>query len=454
MDDVLIRHQLYVRSLHSVEPLNAVTKNLCPNLRSTHYSLHRDESNSVLGMLGIASQAPLLQTLSIRHINTVSRELLDELSNLLKSLSHLKMLDLEFSYRINPGTTKRIFEISRHCESLHLSYGDIKPIRSPSDAAEGKEPQYRLQTVKDAMDRMEGIQFRDLAIGIPGSVQESVILIPLLERCHFLERLDLIEVQNHDTMVQVARILGSKTRPRLKCLQIGQIPCNGIDYSILLRAVGCQGIGARNDGDPMDEGGLQTLAFGWSACFDARMVAIAPQYVSNTLTSLDLGNRKISWTVLVYLTSRLSKLRSLVALIPKGVESDSLHYRRYQEGTSGNRAMEYIFSQIGKFTELEEWRLQSLIPLMDLTNGFLGPLAELKKLERLSLQSYISYVKFKSEDMKWMLEHWPRLRYFEVRVGRIPAWHPDSSNPPKNPVIEELRVGRLWLEIDADRMVL
>ncbi|KAF9356062.1 hypothetical protein BGX26_005783 [Mortierella sp. AD094] len=486
----LARHQGYVRSLTFFDNFYYAPGDLLfPNLRILDYNpFSWADYSGVIMTMDLALQAPLLQRLTIRHINTISEELMDKLCDALESLSLLKKLELNFLCYVNTGTTYRIIESARHCESLRLCWEKGMPTLDPFKISASPNPGCQANLVKNSMDRMEGFRIRDLAIGLPSEDQEYAILVPLLERCCLLERLYLIRVRNSTTIQQVSRILKSKKHTRLKHLQIGDIPNHHRDDIVdLFSAFGSQGSEDRTCEKSTDEGGLRTLKFvNVQPYIDLLVFQALPRYFSNTLAGLDLGSHMISLEELVCIASSLPKLKSLAASIPidviegdeevlelffqsswvcLGIRKLDLHilvtsnlcpvYQRCWKGSPEDRCMDYVFLQIGKFTEPEEWCLESSVPVMDQTNGYLDQLKDLKELRSLILQSYVGYTELTSSDMRWMLENWPKLRYFEVDVGDIPSWHPNFRRTlPKNPVIKELLLGRPWLEIEAEAMVL
>ncbi|KAF9993889.1 hypothetical protein BGZ79_001392, partial [Entomortierella chlamydospora] len=304
--DVFDRYQGHMRSITSYGD-RIYHRLSCPNLRSL------DCAYFTYAILETASRAPLLQSLIIRNFNIVNGETLGYLFNALKCLPLLRNLRLYFNYRINAGTAQRIIGASRHCESLYLAWKLFA-----SEYRVGKlESGYEIESVKNAMDQMEGIQFRELAIGLPSEEQESNILFPLLEKCHLLECLHLIFLDSSGTMQKVLHTLRSNPHRRLRSLHIGETTryagseyMHNEDIINLFRAVGNQ----ENEGDKcvksIEEGGIQTLTIGNDMYLAPVVIQAVPQCLSDSLINLDLGSSLLSPEKLTNLTCNLPNLKS------------------------------------------------------------------------------------------------------------------------------------------------
>ncbi|KAF9400699.1 hypothetical protein BGX21_003687 [Mortierella sp. AD011] len=271
---VFVRYQGHMRAItlssgdisHTLQTLS------CPNLRSLYcYSF-------TCAILETAYRSPLLESLTIRNFPIFNEESLGYLFNALKRLPFLKNLHLGFFNRINTGTAQRIIEASRHCESLYLAWD---PFRAES-YGERPKPGYGTESVKNAMDQMEGIQFRKLAIGLPSEEQESIILIPLLEKCHLLESFDLIYTRAKVTIQKITHILRSNPHRRLKSLYLGRstpYTRNEATYDediiSLLRVVGGQGNEGGKCAESMGERGIQTLTIDFNI-FGLTVIQILP----------------------------------------------------------------------------------------------------------------------------------------------------------------------------------
>ncbi|KAF9346025.1 hypothetical protein BGX26_002502, partial [Mortierella sp. AD094] len=481
---VLFRRKEHVRSATSIEifynhsPKDFISSNL-RSLKYTPYysatlSMFTESTYDEYRVLQMSSRALLLQDLTI-YSSGSDQKFLKDLTDTLSRLRQLKKLDLQFLDFIKPIKTQRIIESSRHCQSIRLNCGTGMSRLPPPRGTVVPEPEYPIEVVKDAMDRMEGIQFRDLTIGLSCEMQESAILVPLLERCHFLERLDFIRVHGSITMGHISRILRAKTSPRLRHLGAVQAPKYTHDMIDLLSAVGSRGKEGSNGENSTDGRGLQSLTYGCFLCFDQQIAEALPLYFSATLTCLDIIYSAAKLKDLTYFLGQLPKLESLAATIslngaPEG-ESESEAFlqsswaclgirklylrinnsgRPYRtnvpdwKGSCKDRCMEHAFSQIGKLAQLEEWRLDSDLALLDQTNGYQGHLAGLKRLKILNLRCYSRYLWLTASDIKWMLEHWPRLGQIFLSDRFIRGWSPYSAKKRpsgvKGPLLQGLAI--------------
>ncbi|KAF9102609.1 hypothetical protein BGX27_010931 [Mortierella sp. AM989] len=488
-NNALARNQDHVRSIASIQLyFDKMPEGLiCPNLRSLEltpltFNYKHDEGKT----LRLASHAPSLQSLVMRSIRDADSFFLEELFDTLKRLPMLTKLELHFSHLVKPGSIQRIIENCRHLKSFHLSCESNTPSMIPAlPYVQVHEPEHQLETVKDGLDRLKCVQIQELSIRVASTEQESAILIPLLEKCHLLERLDLLRIHSTATMQQVSRVLATESRPRLKHLRIGSSSVESDTTAELLRVVGYEGEGECTESK--DQGGLQTLIISHYSCFYQSIFKALPQYHSNTLTELDFCHRTITAKDLNYFLSGLPKLQAFRAKIPLEFKKDDeapfgkifsssspwaclgMRKLNLEVEVSGNvsrnygsgwtdspesQLMQYIFWHIGTLTALEEFRFTSRMNLLT-TDGYLWLLGGLKGLRTLSLQTYHGRVTPSTSDIKWMLEHWPRLEYFQLDAGFIPGWSPRSKKKlPRNLVIKELQTGRPWLQITIGHRLL
>ncbi|KAF9347479.1 hypothetical protein BGX26_001030 [Mortierella sp. AD094] len=105
-----------------------------------------------------------------------------------------------------------------------------------------------------------------------------------------------------------------------------------------------------------------------------------------------------------------------------------------QSPLDGNIHLEYLISQTGRLSDLEEFSFETSAHILTQEYGFLDRLTELKRLRILDLGSY--NFKISVEEVEWMLDYWTKLGHLIVRECNLPG-----------PVIEVLRSKRPWIQI-------
>ena len=114
--------------------------------------------------------------------------------------------------------------------------------------------------------------------------------------------------------------------------------------------------------------------------------------------------------------------------------------------------MIYMFTQIGRLEELEDWKLTSKTNLQIGTNdfltldkGYLRLLSGLRRLKGLNLRVFQN-IELGIKEAEWMLKHWKSLIHVEVYDGK-PGHTNDGSEWRIGPAMATLQARRPWISI-------
>ncbi|KAF9346143.1 hypothetical protein BGX26_002365 [Mortierella sp. AD094] len=426
-----------------------------------------------LKVLQLVALSTSLQCLSFKTVDS-NKDFPERMISTMESHPGLKKLVLHTSRFDGPIAIQRLIQACRRLHSLRL--------RIDRMGSKGKQnPHKKLTLARDAIHEMSDTQLQELSIYLYEEVEPAVIL-PLLERSPLLERLELPQLHSRDALNQIAHILQAKERSRLKHLHLGSISTDEKVFDELFRAVGCDINAGHSDRFFKEESGLLSFKVDFWPEPARPVLKFLPRYLASTLADLNLGRFYFPIQLIADILHRLPNLKSLVTGMPlEPDEADDidalsqmpwscfrltkLHLCIRSRGVSGRiyipdwrdlksrRSIEYLFSQIGKLTELEELGIGANVDLLVLEDGYLGQLAELKRLRRLDLRSYRGQLF--TENVRWMIEHWKRLSCFVVSFSFIPHWFQGSGQArPYNSAIEELLSRRPRIQIMMEEVEL
>ncbi|KAI7822988.1 hypothetical protein BC939DRAFT_529183 [Gamsiella multidivaricata] len=373
----LIKYRDHIRELIGVDIAFASKDDLwpLPNLRRLEIYdglkvYHTVEPQLKLLRLLQMTELFILQTLKIGlllHLESVQIQLFETLLH----LPQLKKLDLESRKYAPPIYTQQLIQTCSHLDSLTLSFGGY-------DEDSTERSMAGCQTAKRAMELMPETRLRELECDFEFSNLEMALLPSLLTRCPLLES-NAFDISSSELDVEIVRSLSRKSDS---------------NYT------------GNDTWDRERQCGLETFAqsFGY---FGDLMAPALVEYHSATLTSLKVSWPGICSTDLGTLLSGLPRLRSLHNILEA--------IREQHINTMTNRCMHYIFEQVGRLTELEEWTLGRKFEQLYLSGGFLIWLSGLKRMKSLVYRARTQDQQLDVEEAKWMIENWPALIHIVLR---------------------------------------
>ncbi|KAI8599015.1 hypothetical protein EDD21DRAFT_355849 [Dissophora ornata] len=233
------------------------------------------------------------------------------------SLPRLRKLDLTCYQIASSIAVQQIIQTCSRFECLRLNLGN--GIRTPGNGWDiGEEEREQCKSVQVTMEQMEDSQIRELGIRLSLAIQERAILLPLLERCPLLERLELKWLHDPQTLPQIIDILQARKCPRLKHVRVSSIVRSDAgEESVagLIQALGYDGgdhEGSRDGG----LGGLESFTVEAILPFERRCVQALIRCHARTLTVLDVMSlRQMKFEFFVGLVRGLPRLQSLKAAV-------------------------------------------------------------------------------------------------------------------------------------------
>ncbi|KAF8924155.1 hypothetical protein BGZ58_002107, partial [Dissophora ornata] len=397
----------------------------------------------------------------------------------LQSLPRLRKLDLTCYQIASSIAVQQIIQTCSRFECLRLNLGN--GIRTPGNGWDiGEEEREQCKSVQVTMEQMEDSQIRELGIRLSLAIQERAILLPLLERCPLLERLELKWLHDPQTLPQIIDILQARKCPRLKHVRVSSIVRSDAgEESVagLIQALGYDGgdhEGSRDGG----LGGLESFTVEAILPFERRCVQALIRCHARTLTVLDVMSlRQMKFEFFVGLVRGLPRLQSLKAAVwiwlrpdanadidealqtqwaclglkeleiglqmGDDVAIDSNH--RAGNGSLADRYMIYMFTQLGRLAVLEDWRLTSSADLLTLDKGYLRQLSGMRRLKGLNLRRCPN-IKLGVKEAEWMLEHWKQLIHVKVYDGKLAHSH-DEYEWPLDAAKATLQARRPWISV-------
>ncbi|KAF9356904.1 hypothetical protein BGX34_009702 [Mortierella sp. NVP85] len=479
----LTRHQDFVQTIlafHKYLPCRPVSHKPPRNLQTLEHSPSWTTLDGDLTLLNLVKAMPTLKSLTLT-LTLSNEEVHKRLIDTLFSLPRLHKFDLTCHYKTSSNTIQQVIRACSRFEYLRLSLGGMMPTGTCLDDCDNDPEQYNI--AKRAMDQMPDTQIRELSICLSHAKQEPILLIPLLERCPLLTKLDLEWLRDRRTLGWVAEVLERQSFSQLKHVRLGALEDHGAkdeEIAGLINALRLvrSNLMVRSCSDNSDhdhvsmKGGLETFEVEAILPFEKHSVQSLIRCHAATLTVLDLMSlRQLKCQLFVDLMGSLPKLRTVMAPVWLGHTQDTdpsafetpwmcvgikdlelglqltgaASDHQAGSGSLTDQYIRYMFTQIGRLTELEEWKLVSWTELINVGVGYLDLLAGLKRLKCLDLRRCPNN-RLDVKEAEWMLEHWTSLiQLFLYRGRKRSARYIDM---PHHHVKETLLSKRPWMRIE------
>ncbi|KAG0199789.1 hypothetical protein BGX28_007000 [Mortierella sp. GBA30] len=297
---------------------------------------------------------------------------------------------------------------------------------------------------------------KDLSFFVYDHLMEHFLLIPLLQRSPGLERLCLVNISIDDTWQALGNHL-TKDGQNIKYLSLGEGPL---------------ATSADEDLAPVFDGCIHGL-LSFTALTRLPLARLCVESIlwnlGRTVETLDLAKlERWSFHLFLELIHGCPRLRVLRTSIGFGSELDlevmedqSLLFRNWPcnetlkildlslyrdsdleiesnyrpgDGSLTDRFIDYMYTQVGALTELEELSVGGWMMLLRIDWG-LRKLSGLKSLQRLDLREH-TFIKWSRDEVDWICENWTNL-------GHILG----LKSPNAKGVVKMLKDKRLWMEI-------
>ncbi|KAI7826205.1 hypothetical protein BC939DRAFT_447265 [Gamsiella multidivaricata] len=441
----LKRHQGHIQSLQGYQFNSAAQPYVWsyPNLTSLEFGpgFGRHGRRVDLATLKMVAGSPHLEHLKI-SLNLDHVDVYQELRRVLQSLTRLKSLELHLIEFIEPVVIQDILEICSRVKFLSVFLQSATYFMPGDEGAQ-------LKLATEAMKRMQDTQVQHLEFQATDGSLELSILPLFLKKCPMLESLSLPSLCQEQTMEQVVEIIKERTCPKLKHWSHGRVTYSGMSEDLFLETFRATKSGTGeydSDGDWM-EGGLKTIAVGYPVALDERVIRTITEYHGTTLTTMNTPGFTMDLPSLTLLLSGLPALKSLAATVtlPNASTHDpdleltkktswactGLKYLDVTCNTTGTfkvpggkrwdasaekTCTDYLFSQIGSLTQLEELILRTgMFDPFILKNGYLMPLSGLSNLKTLRLPRQYN-IRMGVKEAEWMAENWTSLVYVAIEV--------------------------------------
>ncbi|KAF9173127.1 hypothetical protein BGX20_004041 [Mortierella sp. AD010] len=115
-------------------------------------------------------------------------------------------------------------------------------------------------------------------------------------------------------------------------------------------------------------------------------------------------------------------------------------------GSMGDGCIGYVFSQIGRLLDLEEWHLIGPKDLLTMRRRYLGHLSELKNLKSLNF-SCSEDIDIDLTDAEWMLQNWTRWTHLVMYERTYRKWTSQYRQSGLMEVLKKLVDSRPWMRI-------
>ncbi|KAF9201955.1 hypothetical protein BGZ49_007847 [Haplosporangium sp. Z 27] len=426
--DGIIRNQGHIRSIETHLGFIPATKHgfSPPNLQMIKFNHDHNNDCLVSNMLGLATSSSCLQSISayVAHICTKS---VKEWITMLERHPRLQKLELEiFEVESLMVLQDLIQACHRLCRIDINLYGNL------DDGDFNKQ----IVLAEGAMNRMRNIQLRELSFYAHDDEVKRMFTFILLEKSPLIESIQLFGPSSED-LQRLASTLQNKGRSKLKQLNVkydGSVGKN--DLLELFHIIGHNGDTRHGaDSNSEEHKGLQSLIFTDTDRYDLDQEILKgiTQNFAKSLTNLHMDRIFMKLAFTCILLRRLSNLKSLKALLEVSLEDSTQDidvwnqlqwsclrlqkldldvYKRVSGDVIYRRLMEYVFAQIGRLVELEEWKMSMWNVFIVVDYSYLDHLTRLSRLWRVDLrESGFVHV----DVVKWMVEYWPRLGHLIIR---------------------------------------
>ncbi|KAF9102608.1 hypothetical protein BGX27_010930 [Mortierella sp. AM989] len=375
-----------------------------------------------------------------------------KLTELLKLQPNLERLDLTINDTWDPIFIPWLFQACPACNTLRINHYGFQ-----SDIEPEIEADAIYQSALSSLEELQGTRLRDLSIRLRTVAQWRGILPRLLRSSPLLERLELQDLVDPDTVLRISEGFKAGTHSKLRHLSIvGSAHSNESDkIADLIHAIGEGGF--IKDGPQSTMGKLEYYEVNRVYEFTPQSSRTLVDFHADTITVLKLNPTKlVPYSLFVNTISSLPNLRSLEARVRMGIEfgitsigdtesafqlswpclelrSISLvtDYRRdrrpSQENSLPRRCVNHLFKQIGRLKNLREWKMKNIYRMpIDMEN--LDELSGLKQLREIELDGMTGFPLDK-RGAEWMVLYWPRLSQITLN-GALIAVKAESTDGP------------------------
>lgn len=425
--DALSKQQEHVRTIRSLSMTVAGSMRdqlSFPNLQTLEFTytwngngIHRIE----LRVLRVVERIQTLRHLKI-SISLDHYDVYQQFVRMLQVLPCLEKLELTCQQYVGGMVIAEILQLCRRYEHLGLDFTGNNSYIQQEDREE-------CEAAKTAIKQMQDLQLRGLNFGTTFALYEENILQPLLQHCPLIQKLHLWRPVDERNLLQLSRIFKEKCCPELQHWQLRGIYGDGLHtaHAEILRHIG---------------GGLKSFVIDNDPGHAATKALI--QHHAHSLTKLDLTGTRVELVTFSDLMASLPVLRSVkiyarvestdedfdlaiekqwacvdLRILSLCLETPHSMNRvingRHWKGSTSQRCLDYVFSQIKKLKDLEELRLGcSQSDLFLMRRGYLSRLAVLKQLKVFDIDR-APPTNFGVSEALWMIANWPRLVHVHDR---------------------------------------
>ncbi|KAF8980626.1 hypothetical protein BGZ46_003939 [Entomortierella lignicola] len=399
--DGIIRNQGHIRSIETHLGFIPATKHRFspPNLQMIKFNHGHNNDCLVSNMLELAISSSCLQFISA-YVTRMCTKSVKEWIAMLERHPRLQKFELEiFEVESLMVLQDLIQACHRLCRIDINFYGNL------DDGDFNKQ----IVLAEGAMNKMRNIQLRELSFYAHDEVKRMFTFI-LLEKSPLIESIQLFGPSSED-LQRLASTLQNKGRSKLKQLNVkydGSVGKN--DLLELFHIIGHDGDTRHGaDSNSEEHEGLQSLIFTDTDRYDLDQEILKgiTQNFAKSLTNLHMDRIFMRLAFTCILLSRLSNLRSLKALLEVGLEDSTQDidvwnqlqwsclrlqkldldvYKRVSSDVIYCRLMEYVFAQIGRLVELEEWKMSMWNVFIMVDYSYLDHLTRLRRLWRVDLR--------------------------------------------------------------------
>ncbi|KAF9198721.1 hypothetical protein BGZ49_000377, partial [Haplosporangium sp. Z 27] len=431
------------------------------NFQAGALTRHRNHIRTIEGLCEYVRhlEHPKVEFDQFMVIPTFLRRISIEFSNMtpileetwITSLDHhagLEHLELTYTSRTtSPKFLPRLLYMCPHLHTLRLNVNLALKVNQYSYDIYRQEQ----ELVRIAMNDMGHSGLRNLYLSIGGNENlEWLTLLPLLEHTPYLESLQIPTLCHGELLCKMCDIFRSRENTGLKHLCLGTFHRGNIAgiYELFRTMKFERGIR-----------GLQSLEIAIQSGMD---ISIVPECFGPSLTKLKLMNSYICVLPFAKALKSLPNLKSLEARVRLDrdlytdtflttswacVQLKNLNLR-IMSNSSNVRVVEYVFNQIGRLTDLEILALDGNQYHIEIKDGHLGLLRNLKKLREISVHP-IGHA-LRERDARWFVNHWSCLSLFKVGSQTSSQFYQDLHKRGEYArLIKGLKSRRPWIQIEV-----
>ncbi|KAF9341723.1 hypothetical protein BKA57DRAFT_443901 [Linnemannia elongata] len=397
-----------------------------------------------LRLVLLLQSVPLLQDLTIT-LALDNSDVFQHFLASLQSLTQLRTLKMTCNEYVNPTHIQKVIRACRQCQELDFSFSGV-------DSFKGSEEKEEYEQAKVDMEGMEDLSVKILKLATTLEDQEAAIMVPLLKKCPLLQELHMFTIKAPETVDLLQEVFMNGACPQLSIFHPGRDAALKDDpLPILLSVMGPdRGVNAV---------GLAKIMI-TSAQFKSESALAMTEHLSQSLTEVHFQDHIMNFEVFNELVTGLPFLQFIRARINEiSVQTVDINnfdqmcsrdwvclgLKKLQLGsqlTQGiptvkgdswkqslpKRCMDYIFSQVSKLEQLEEWDfVAGPVDLFILAaGGYLRQLSDLKSLKKLGLGPRTVY-RMGAKEAEWVAENWTSLENVDLACDSIPIHIMDIS---------------------------